>query len=131
MGDSVFSRFFDVFTARPGSKVADQYGRFSIPGEQSLDLPEGRVRIYFDTTAGSPGEDALGTPDDLSVKIVDEQSGEELPIRYKLSVGASSAETGSGTRTYVGRIEVPHEGTYRVSASQPSGGYPEPHLSLG
>jgi hypothetical protein len=133
MGDSAFSRYFDVFTARPGSKKADQHGRFSIPGEQTLQLPKGRVRIYFDTATGSPGDESgFAPPSDLSVKVVDEGTGEEVPIREKLSFGVSSHETKSFTRTYIGRIEVPHDGTYKVSATtQPSDTYPEAHLSLG
>ena len=132
MGDSGFSRYFDVFTARPGSKKADQHGRFSIPGEQTLELPKGRVRIYFDTAMGDTSDDSgFSPPEDLSVSVVDEQTGEEVPIRHKLSFGVSSNETSSFTRTYVGRMELPHAGPYKVSASQPGGGYPEPHLSLG
>ncbi|MGH2982863.1 MAG: hypothetical protein ACRDK5_01195 [Solirubrobacterales bacterium] len=132
MSDSAFSRYFDVFTARSGSKKADQHGRFSIPGEQMLELPKGRVRIYFDTATGSPGDESgFSPPSDLSVKVVDEQTGEDVPIRHKLSFGVSSHETRKFTRTYIGRMDVPHAGAYKVSATQPSGGYPEPHLSLG
>jgi hypothetical protein len=131
VGDSSFSRYFDVFTAHPGSKKAEQYGRFPIPGEQAIQLPEGRVRIYFDTATGSPGDESgFAPPEDLSVAVVDEQTGEEVPIRHKLSSSVNSQETSSFTRTYVGRMEITHEGSYKVSASQP-GDYPEPHLSLG
>jgi hypothetical protein len=132
VSDSAFRRYFDVFTARPGSKNADRHGRFSIPGEQTLELPKGRVRIYFDTATGSPGDESgFSPPGDLAVAVIDEQTGEEVPIRHKLSVGVSSHETSKFTRTYIGRMEVPHAGAYKVSATQPSGGYPEPHLSLG
>src|SRR5262245_35540972 len=118
-----------MFTARSGSKKAAQYGRFPIPGEETMQLPAGRVRIYFDTTTGSPGlEGGTPDPDELSVAVIDEQSGDELPIQ--LAPGVNARETQSFTRTYVGRLEIPHEGSYKVKASQP-GDYPEPHLSLG
>jgi hypothetical protein len=131
VGDSAFSRYFDVFTAKPGSKKAEEYGRFPIPGEQTVQLPQGRVRIYFDTAMGDTSDESgLSPPDELVVAVVDEQTGEEVPIRHKLSFGVSSKETGSFSRTYVGRMEIQHEGSYKVSASEP-GDYPEPHLSLG
>jgi hypothetical protein len=132
MGDSAFSRYFDVFTAKTSSKKADQHGRFAIPGEQTLQLPQGRVRIYFDTAISDRGDDSgFSPPDDLSVKVVDEQTSAEVPIRYKLSFGVSSHEKKNFARTYVGRMEIPHAGSYTVTAAQPGGGYPEPHLGLG
>jgi hypothetical protein len=131
VGDRAFSRYFDVFTAHPGSKKADQHGRFPIPGDETMRLPKGRVRIYFETATGSPGDESgLAPPGELSVAVIDEQTGEEVPIRHKLSSSVNSSETSSFTRTYVGRVELPHEGSYKVSASHP-GDYPEPHLSLG
>jgi len=132
VSDSNFSRFFDVFTAKSGSKNADKHGRFPIPGEMSAQLPQGRVRIYYDVNWGDTSEDSsFDAPDDLDVKITAVDTGEEVPIRRKLSFGESSRVTKNFSRGYVGRIEVPREGEYKVEATVSTPASEAPHLSLG
>lgn len=131
MANGSFGRFFDVFTAKPGSDKAFQYGRFALPAEEKVELPAGRVRIYFETSASDLQDDSsFKAPDDLSVRITGAAGG-EVPIRHKLKHGVRSAESRGFARTYVGRVEVPSEGTYTVAATRPSGDFPDPHLALG
>ena len=132
MAESSFRRYFDVFTARPGSKKAEQHGRFAIPGESTMELPEGRVRIYYDINWGQPGDESgLDHPDDLEVRISAVDTGEEIPIRRKLASAVNSHETKNFTRCYVGRIEAPRQGQYKVTAKASTPASEEPHLSLG
>ena len=132
MGGSVFSRYFDVFTAKPGGAGADQFGRFPVPGEQTLDLPQGRVRIYYDVAQGYPGSDhTFRAPRDFRVTIADAETGEAVPIRLKLPLGGSSVERNDFARTYIGRVEIAKAGRYRVTASLDAPQPDEPHVSLG
>ena len=129
---SSFVRFFDVFTARPGGRHADKHGRFAIPGETTIQLPPGRVRIYYDVNWGDTSEDSsFDAPDDLEVKVTESATGEEVPIRRKLAYGQSSKQTRNFSRGYIGRIEVAREGEYKVEASASTPASEEPHLSLG
>jgi hypothetical protein len=130
--DSNFSRFFDVFTAKAGSKHADRHGRFPVPGDTTLHLPQERVRIYYDVNWGDTSEDSnFDAPDDLEVKITEVATGEEVPIRRKLGFGVSATQTKNFSRGYIGRIEVPREGDYKVEATASADPSEEPHLSLG
>ena len=130
--DSSFSRFFDVFTAKAGSKHADRHGRFPVPGEATLQLPQERVRIYYDVNWGDTSEDAnFDAPDDLEVKITEVATGEEVPIRRKLGSAVSAKQTRNFSRGYIGRIEVPREGDYKVEVTVSTPASEEPHLSLG
>ena len=132
MADSAFSRYFDVFTARPGSKKAARFGRFAVPGEETLELPEGRVRIYYDENEGNPSDDSgWDHPDDLKVSIASAVTGEEVPIRFKLSFGQSSSEKRHFARAYVGRVEIPSAGSYKVTATVTNPSPRDPHVSLG
>ena len=132
MGASVFARYFDVFTSKPGSPDAERHGRFAVPGEQVVELPQGRVRIYYDEAYGFPADDnSFQPPRDLEVSIADADSGEDVPIRLKLRLGAACIEHNDFSRAYVGRIEVPRAGRYRVVARVQQPSPHDPHLSLG
>ncbi len=132
MADSTFSRYFDVFTAKSGSKKAEKHGRFAIPGEATMLLPQERVRIYYDVNWGDTSEDSnFDAPEDLEVKITSVATGEEIPVRRKLASAVSSKQTKNFSRGYIGRIEVPQEGEYKVEATASTPASEEPHLSLG
>lgn len=128
---SSFIRFFDVFSARPSGSDAAKHGSFAIPGESVVELPQGRVRIYYEKAEGEPGDDSgFKPPDSLQVKVASADSGEELPVRHKLPFGEAAHETAQFGRSYVGRIEVQSAGRYRVEASVETDD-PSPHLALG
>ena len=104
---------FDVFSARPGAAAAARYGRVPVPGQATLDLPAGLVRIYYEVDGGAGS--AFHPPADLVVAVRD-GAGVDVPIRKKLTYGRASHRTrGSEGRTYVGRIEVPRAGAYVVA----------------
>ena len=132
VAESSFKRYFDVFSARPGSRHADKHGRFAVPGEMTTQLPAGRVRIYYDVNWGDTSESStFDAPDDLEVKITAIDTGDEVPIRRKLASSVNAKETANFSRGYIGRIEVPREGEYKVEASASTPASEEPHLSLG
>ena len=131
MTGSVFSRYFDVFSAKPGSPDADRHGRFAVPGEETFELSKGRVRIYYDEARSWLGDDTFRAPRDLEVSIAEADSGTVVPIRFKLLLGGASAAVQGFVRTYVGRVEIPHDGRYRVRAHVEEPPPHDPHLSLG
>jgi hypothetical protein len=109
------SRFFDVYAAQPDGAAAARHGRVPIPGEATLELPAGRVRIYYEVDEGATST-RFQPPEQLVVRVRD-AAGDRLPIRAKLknSTAASRVATGFG-RTYVGRFEVSRPGPHSVSA---------------
>jgi hypothetical protein len=121
---------FDVFTAGPGNAAAARYGRLPVPGEATLELPAGLVRIYYEVDGGAGS--AFQPPADLVVAVHD-AAGTEVPVRHKLRYGRASQRTWGGEgRTYVGRIEVPRAGAYVVAARRTAVGLHEnPQVCLG
>ena len=97
-----------------------------------MELPKGRVRIYYDVNWGETGDDSgFDAPDDLEVTITAVDTGEEIPIRRKLSSSVSSREKKDFSRSYLGRIEAPRAGQYKVKATATADPSEAPHLSLG
>ncbi len=132
MGGSVFSRYFDVFTARPGRPTL-----IVMVGSQSQESrPWSYRRAACGSTTTLPAVIPAimrrsGPPSDLEVSIRDATTGEDVPIRLKLAVGAASKERSDFARTYIGRVEITHAGRYRVTARLPNPQPDDPHLSLG
>lgn len=123
------SRFLDVFSAQPGSAAAWRHGHVPIPGEETLELPAGTVRIYYEVDQGATNPN-FGPPDALVVRVRD-AAGDELPIRTKLRFGSATSKviTGEG-RAYLGRFEVARPGSHRVSADVTAPGAAEENARL-
>lgn len=122
---------YRVFASRA---TADDYGRFMIPGETTVALPGGKLRIsYQEEYKAGGGEDTIdfGVPAALQVQVTG-AAGEPLEIKGPGFRGmGSSLNTGSGwSRALVGTIEITQPGDYTVTAGPAVEGV-EPKILLG
>lgn len=132
MADDTVGGFFDLLTARPGSKKAARYGRFAVPGEAKLDLPKGRIRIYYDEAIDVRSDSStFDAPADLEVTVADAEIGSSVPIRVKPRDQISSSGRRDLARTYVGRVELPRAGRYLIKVVVAEASTHDPHVSLG
>jgi hypothetical protein len=123
---------YRVFKSRA---TADDYGRFTIPGETTVTLPaESKLKIsYQEEFKASGGENSIDfwVPAALQVEVRG-PSGEPLEIKGPGFKGmGSSINTGSGwSRALVGTVEVAEPGDYTVTAGPELEGV-EPKILIG
>jgi hypothetical protein len=117
-----------------GHKSADDYGAFHVPGEITVTVPAGKLRInYQESYRADSDEDSIyfGTPAALEVHVTS-ATGEELPLQGPGFRGmGSSLSTGSNwSRALVGTVDVP-TGTYIVTAGPELSDAVEPQILVG
>lgn len=125
-----FKRTRDLFAAKPASTAAGRHGRVPVPGEVTLELPAGVVRVYYEVDEGGSGA-FVHAPAGLEVRVRD-HTGAELPLtpKNRFSQSVYRGPDGSG-RSYVGQVEVGRAGPHVVSAEL-EGATPVPaRLCLG
>ncbi len=99
-----------------------------IPGEASLQLPAGEVNITFHTSAiASPGGGGLPIPE-LGMSI-DPPPGVAEP-QVTESFG-STTSVNNDIRRRVWVVQIPTDGTYRVSADGKVSAFIDPRLAFG
>jgi hypothetical protein len=118
-----------------GRASADDYGRFMVPGETTVTLPAGKLKISYQEEYKAGGtEDTIdfGVPAQLQVEIRG-GSGESLEIKGPGFRGmGASLDTGSGwSRALVGTVEISSPGNYTVTAGPGIEGGVEPKIVLG
>lgn len=100
----------------------DKYGRVPIPGQKTVQLPEGEVRLSFEGQAQGGGSTRTleDPPDGLKV-TVSSRSGRPVEVE---SVSSSLYSVLSGDRGHepYGKIDVAEQGRYRVRARAGGGG---------
>ena len=121
-----------VFKSRAS---ADDYGRFMIPGEATVTVPAGKLKIAYQEEYKAPSHDDeidFGVPSALQVTVTNAATGEEMPIMGPGFRGmGESLNTGSGwSRALVGTVQVAEPGSYTVSASPAIDGV-EPKILIG
>ena len=121
-----------VFSGR-GS--ADDYGSLPVPGEATLTLPAGTVKLSYQESykASSTGDTIdFGVPSRLEVSVVS-PAGEPLEIKGPGFRGMGSVlDTGKNwSRARVGTIDVGQPGAYTVSAGPELEGAIEPQIVVG
>ncbi len=124
---------YRVFAGRAG---ADDLGTFMIPGETTVTVPAGKLKISYqeEYKAGSTGDSIdFGVPDALKVTVTNEATGEPLTIKGPGFRGmGSNLDTGSGwSRARVGTIEISQPGSYTVKAEPAIEGGVEPKILIG
>jgi len=123
---------YRVFASR---KSAGDYGSFPIPGETTITVPAGKLKISYQESykASSTGDTIdFGVPDALQVQVTS-------PTREPLEINGpgfrgmgESLNTGSGwSRALVGTVEVREPGSYTVTAGPAIDGGVEPQILLG
>jgi hypothetical protein len=124
---------YRVFASRAS---ADDYGRFMVPGEATVTVPAGKLKISYQEEYKAGGtEDSIdfGVPNALQVTITNDASGEPMEIKGPGFRGmGESLNTGSGwSRALVGTVQITEPGSYTVSAGPAIDGGVEPKILLG
>jgi hypothetical protein len=123
-----------VFRSRAS---ADDYGMFMVPGETTVAVPAGKLKISYqeEYKAGSTTGDDIDfdAPPGLQVQIINDASGEPMEIKGPGFKGmGSSKNTGSGwSRTLIGSVQVTEPGSYTVKAGPAVENGVEPKILIG
>ena len=118
-----------------GRASADDFGTLAVPGETTVTVPAGKLRLTYQESVNAPstgdGDIDFGTPSALEVTVTS-AAGEELEIKGPGFRGmGSSLSTGSGqSRALIGTIEVP-AGVYTVNAGPELPDAVEPQILIG
>ena len=125
--------FYKVFRGRAS---ADDYGRFMVPGETTVTLAAGQLKLSYQEEYKAKGtEDSIdfGVPSALQVTVTPAGGGEPLPIKGPGFRGmGANLDTGSGwSRARVGTVEITEPGDYTVTAGPAIEGGVEPKILLG
>jgi hypothetical protein len=123
---------FRIFKSRAS---ADDYGRFMIPGETTVTVPAGKLKVsYQEEYKASAHDDQIdfAVPGQLQVAVTNDATGEQMEIKGPGFRGmGESLNTGSGwSRALVGTVQVTEPGSYTVSA-QPAIDGVEPKILIG
>ena len=123
---------YRVFASRAS---ADDYGTFPVPGETTVTLPAGKLKISYQEEYNAPSSgDSIdfGTPAALEVTVTG-PDGSRLEIEGPGFRGmGASLSTGTGySRALVGTVQITEPGSYTVSAGPEIEGGVEPKILLG
>jgi hypothetical protein len=124
-----------IYRVFRGRARADDYGMFMVPGESTVTLSPGKLRISYQEEYKAGGtEDTIdfGVPASLQVQVTGPM-GEAMEIKGPGFRGmGESLNTGSGwSRALVGTVEVTQPGDYTVTAGPAIEGGVEPKILLG
>ena len=124
---------FRVFKSRAS---ADDYGRFMVPGETTVTVPAGKLKVSYQEEYKAGGtEDSIdfGVPGRLQVTVTNAATGEPVEIKGPGFRGmGESLNTGSGwSRALVGTVQITEPGSYTVSANPAIEGGVEPKILIG
>jgi hypothetical protein len=118
-----------------GRRSADDYGAIPVPGETSLMLQPGKVKLSYQESYQAGGtEDSIdfGVPGALDVKVV-APSGEAMEIKgpgFK-GMGSSLATGGGWSRALIGTVQVTETGEHTVTAKGELTNAIEPQVLIG
>jgi hypothetical protein len=124
-----------IYRVFRGRARADDYGMFMVPGESTVTLSSGKLRIsYQEEYQAGGGEDSIdfGVPAALQVQVTG-PTGEAMEIKGPGFRGmGESLNTGRGwSRALVGTIDVTQPGDYTVTAGPAIEDGVEPKILLG
>lgn len=124
--------FYFVFRSR---RTADDYGAFPVPGEMSVMLQPGKLKLSYQESykASSTGDSIdFGVPSALTVTVT-APTGEELDLKGPGFRGmGSSLNTGSGwSRALIGSTQITQTGEYTITAEGELPNAVEPQILIG
>ena len=109
---------YRVFKSRA---TADDYGTFAVPGEITLMLRPGKLKLNYQEAVKAPSDSSggidFGVPTQLEVSVVS-PAGESLDLKGPGFGGmGSSLSTGlNWSRALIGTVEVAQPGEHTVTA---------------
>jgi hypothetical protein len=123
---------FLVFRSR---RTADDYGTFPVPGETSVMLQPGKLKLSYQESykASSTGDTIdFGVPSALAVTVT-APTGETMGIKGPGFRGmGASLNTGSGwSRALIGTVQITQTGEYTISAIGDLPDAIEPQILIG
>ena len=118
-----------------GRARADELGSLPVPGEATVTLSAGKVKLsYQESYKASGGEDHIdfGVPSSLEVTVTS-PSGEQLEIKGPGFGGmGATLDTGSNwSRARIGTVEVAEPGPYTITAHGDLQDPVEPRVLVG
>jgi hypothetical protein len=109
-----------------GTSDADVYGRVRLPGSKMLDLPAGRVALYYEERVTLHENDSLDVPSGLRVV-----AKRELRKVRSRSVTPNAINLDGRSLREFAKLELPVAGRYRVKARAKQPGGNSPAVTLG
>ena len=109
----------------------DRYGKLrGVPGEGVVELPQGKVLVYYEERAGLPSDSSLNAPGDLRIRVRSLASREPVAVE---SVGSRSVyQYNDLDGVSVAELDLPAEGRYSVVARGAQGRpFPDRALTFG
>ena len=124
--------------AREEEAELRRYGAVPIPGEATVALPAGEIRISYRESTKAPTHEvgaAFAAPESLEISIRPAAGGPPVDIDTdaqfdSFTIGARNVRPALSV-TGVGRVEVAAAGDYVVTARVDPTGLTQPHLLLG
>src|SRR5262245_41233345 len=113
-----------IYRVMSRQRTADDYGFISIPGQTTVTVPAGGMKLTYQESRRAAGdEDTIyfSAPDSLEVKVTSAAGGEPLEIKGPGFGGmGSSRSTQSGrSRDLIGTVQITEPGTYTITAASP------------
>ena len=107
-----------------------KYATVAVPGSESVRLPEGEARLYWQAITVGGGDDSsvADRPDGLDVTVADE-NGTELEVSSVPSWLFSSTNSTTGYEPF-GKVDVPAAGSYAVTTGFDDGEVPPAHAAI-
>ena len=114
-----------IFEMVKGADEADKYGRITLPGKGTLELPKGRVALYYEERVTLPENSSLDAPAGIRVTARREETVKsEKAISNAINLDGRSL-------TEWGKLEIPEAGEYRITARSRERGSNSPAVTFG
>ncbi|HEX8742300.1 MAG TPA: hypothetical protein VF712_04120 [Thermoleophilaceae bacterium] len=108
-----------------GADAADEYGRISLPGKGEVELPEGKVALYYEERVELDENESLDVPDGLRVT-----ARREVTVKSEKVINNAVNLDDRSLREFA-KLEIPQAGSYRVSARSSEPGSNSPAVTFG
>jgi hypothetical protein len=115
-----------VIAALGGARDATAYGQISVPGRDSITLPEGEVIVFYGERNPQPHSPLL-IPDDLRLRV---QTTGGATLGSTPS-GFDQFDDGDYVRRSIGFLQVPEAGPYESISPTHVPGAVDPVISFG